>query len=80
MTDTTTKKLLKVAKHGEGPPTLHLSWAQVPQVRTLLDAQQIRYEVDEFVVSLDGGPQKALIFFNRQTDPTRVQELLDSVP
>lgn len=71
---------MKITKRGEGPPTLRLPWDQVPQVKALLDAHQVKYEVDEWVVSIDGGPQSALIFFHRQTDPAKVQELLDGVP
>jgi len=53
---------------------------QLDEIRQLLDRHGIRYEVDEYAISLDGGPEDTEINFGRGGDPHAIQAILDSVP
>ena len=54
--------------------------AQLERVRALLDANKVRYWVDEEAISLDGKPEIAVINLGRGSNPAKVQSLLDSIP
>jgi hypothetical protein len=79
MTDVTTHKPLYVEIESAGP-LLTVPVCQLDQIRQLLDRHGIRYEVDEYAISLDGGPEETEIRFGRRGDPHAIQTILDSVP
>jgi hypothetical protein len=79
MTDVTTQKLLRVLSHGTVWPSLDVPFVQLEEVQRLLDGHGINYEVEENVVSIDGGPEYALVWFDRGADEKAIQTVLDSV-
>ena len=79
MTDTTTKKPLRVSTDGTAGPYIMVPFAQLDDLRRLLDGRHIRYWVEENVISLDGGPEIAVVNLGRGGDAAAVQAVLDSV-
>ncbi len=79
MTDVTTNQRLRVSAGGNARAYITLPVSQLETVRRLLDTRGIRYWVDEYFISMNGEPEEALINFPRETNASRVQELLDSV-
>jgi hypothetical protein len=80
MTDTTTRRPLRVSTDGTTRPYIRLPFSQVDDVRRLLDDHHIDYWVEEDVISLNGGPEVAVIDLGREGDAAAVQAILDSVP
>jgi len=78
MTDTMTQKPLRVSTDGTAGPYIMVSVGQLDAVRRLLDRNRIRFWVEEEVISLDGGPEIAVVDLGRGADSERVQELLDN--
>jgi hypothetical protein len=79
MIDTTTRKPLHVSS-GSAMPILRLPFSQVPEVEQVLKARGIRYWVGEQVISFNGGPEQAMIFFGHAGDREAIQAALDSIP
>lgn len=78
MLDTVTQKPLRIGGV-EGPrPYIRLAYAQVPEVRRVLDEHRIRYHVREDVMSFNGGPEIAYIDLGRGADVGAIQAVLDS--
>ncbi len=73
------KQPLCVMPHSTSGPYLTLPEAQLEKLRSILDQHGIRYKVDENVISLNGDPEEALVFFGRDADAQAVQKILDSV-
>jgi hypothetical protein len=80
MTDTTTHKPLYVSTDGDAGPYIMAPVAQLDTVRSVLDANKVRYWVDEEAISLDGKPEVAVINLGHQSDPATIQRFLDSIP
>jgi hypothetical protein len=80
MTDVTTNQRLEVSVGGNARAYITLPLSQLDTVRRLLDSRGIRYWVDDYVISMNGEPEEALINLARETNASEVQELLDSVP
>lgn len=80
MTDTTTRQQLTVETNGGAGPYIVLPLAQLDTVKAQLDANQVRYWVDEEVLSLDGKPEVAFVNLGAGTNPELVQRLLDCIP
>lgn len=80
MTDATTHKPLYVESDGTAGPYLTVPVSQLAEIRQLLDRHGIRYWVDEYAISMDGGPEETDINFGRGGDPHAIQAILDSVP
>ena len=80
MIDTTTSKPITVETDGGEWPYIILPAVKLDEVRALLDTNGIRYWVDAEFLSLDDGPEVAFVNLQRQTDPVRVQQLLDGIP
>lgn len=80
MIDTTTDKPLYVSKDGDAGPYIMAPVAQLEKIRILLDANKVPYWVDEEAISLDGKPEIAVINLSHESDPEKVQKLLDSIP
>ena len=76
MTDTTTGKPLRVLTSAIAP-YLKLPYSQVDEVRHLLDAEGIYYDVSSSVISVNGGPQMAWINFGRKGIAEKIQSVLD---
>jgi len=80
MIDAIAHKPLTVEAVEDGGAILDLPESQLEQVKAVFDAHNVRYWIDEDVVSCDGGPETALIIISQNEDPARVQRLLDSIP
>jgi hypothetical protein len=78
MIDTTTKKPLRVSTESTAGPYIRLPESQLAEVQQLLDRRGIRYQVDEEIISFDGGPEVAIIDLGRGADAAAVQAILDS--
>lgn len=78
MTDVATQKPLYVSTGGTAGPYIILSVNQLDEVRRILDDNQIGYWVEENVISLNGGPEIAVMNFGRGGNATAIQALLDS--
>ncbi len=61
-------------------PYLIVPYSQLDQVKALLEANKVSFDVDEEVLSMDNGPEVAFVNFPRRTDPAMIQRLLDSIP
>jgi hypothetical protein len=77
MIDTVYRKPIKVEMNWGIEPYIDIPLDQLKEVTSLLDANQITYWVDDEVLSIDGGPEFALITLHEQTDVAMVQRLLD---
>jgi hypothetical protein len=77
MTDTTTQLPLQVSTDGTAGPYIELAVSQLDEVKRLLDSRQIQYWVGENAISLDGGPEFAVINLGRNADSQVVQTILD---
>lgn len=80
MTNTMTRKPLRVWTDATAGPSVLLPLSQLDDVRRVLDFRQIKYRVEENVVSLDGGPETVVINFGRSGDAVAIQAALDSIP
>jgi hypothetical protein len=78
--DTVHRKPIKVETNWGVEPYIDVPLEQLNEVRALLDANQVSYWVDEEVLSIDGGPEIALVTLDEHTDAAMVQRLLDGVP
>ena len=80
MTDVTTAKPLHVSTEGNVRPFIELPFNQVEDVRRILDGHGISHWVSEDVMSYNGGPEIAEIYFVRGADAAQIQAVLDSAP
>jgi hypothetical protein len=80
MIDTSTRQRLKISTDGGAAPYLMLPESQLAAVRELLEKNDVPHWVDEETLSMDGGPDIALVNFGREIDPPVVQCLLDALP
>ncbi len=79
MTDVTTQRPLRVSTESTAEPYIDLPVSQLADVCRLLDDQGIKYWVDEYAVSLDGGPETTMINLGHAGNAAAVQILLDGV-
>jgi hypothetical protein len=80
MLDITTRKPLYVSTDGDAGPYIMVPVDLLERVKTILDADGIRYWVDEEAITLDDQPEIAVINLGHGSDPATIQRLLDSVP
>jgi hypothetical protein len=80
MTNTTTKKPILISINKNALPHIMVPLAQLEQLRTLLDANDIHYWVSEQVVSIDGKPEIAFVNLRQETIPDDVRQFLDVYP
>lgn len=80
MIDRTTRKPLRVSTDGTAGPYISVPFLQLDEVRRLLDSRSIGYWVEEDVISLNGGPEMAVVDLERGSDPNAVQAILDGAP
>ena len=78
MIDVSTKKPLYVSTDGDAGPYIMVPVQQLDHVRTLLDAKNIPYWVDEDAISLDGKPEVTVINLRLGCDAASVQDILDN--
>ncbi len=79
MIDVSTKKPLSVSTDGNAGPYVTVPVAQLPDVRDLLDANNVPYWLDEEAISLDGKPEVTVVNLGQGADPDAVQKILDGV-
>lgn len=79
MDKTTNQPLRLVVAPNNGGAFLRLPYLQVEELRQVLDAQGIRYWVEEMVYSYNGGPQIAIVQFGKNNNPETIQAILDSI-
>jgi len=77
MIDTTTSEPLHVSTDGDGGPYIMVPVEQLDKVKALLNASAMAFWVDEEAVSVDGKPEITVVNLGRQSDPAKVQRLLD---
>jgi hypothetical protein len=78
MTDTMTKKPLRVTTDNPVWPFIELPLSQVDEVRRLLDSHGVSYSVDENAISWNGGPYTTTISLGRGGNAGAVQAILDN--
>jgi hypothetical protein len=79
MTDSRTKKGLRVSNDGTAGPYIMVPVSQLEDIRQLLESRNIPFWVEEDAISLDGAPEVAVVNLGRGADPAAVQAVLDSV-
>ena len=80
MIDTVHRKPIKVETNWGVESYIDVPLEQLNGVKALLDANQVSYWVDEEVLSIDDGPEIALVMLDEHTDVEMVQRLLDCIP
>lgn len=78
MIDVSTKKPLYVSTDGDAGPYIMVPVQQIDDVRTLLDANNIPYWVDEDAISLDEKPEVTVVNLGHGADAATVQNILDN--
>ena len=78
MIDVSTEKPLHVSTDGDAGPYIMVPVKQIDDVRTLLDANNIPYWVDEDAISLDGKPEVTVVNLGHGADAATVQKILDN--
>jgi hypothetical protein len=80
MTSTTTKKPILISINKNALPHIMVPLAQLEQLRTLLDASDIHYWVDEYAISIDGKPEITFVNLRQKNIPDAVRQCLDVNP
>jgi hypothetical protein len=78
MTDTTTRRPIRVSTDAASGPYIMVPVEVLEKVRKLLVDNDIPHWVDHIAVSVDGRPAVTVINLGRQVDSRRVQDLLDA--
>ncbi len=78
MTDTTTRRPIRVSTDGTSGPYITVSVELLERVRKLLAENDIPHWVDHIAISVDGRPAVTVINLGRKVDSRRVQDLLDA--
>ena len=78
MLDVSTKKPLYVSTDGDAVPYIMVPVQQIGEVCALLDANEIRYWVDEDAISIDGKPEVTVVNLKHGVDTHALQALLDN--
>ncbi len=77
MTDTTTRRPIRVSTDGTSGPYIMISVELLEKVKRLLGENGIPHWVDHNAISVDGRPAVTVINLGRRADSRRVQDLLD---
>lgn len=80
MADAATRKPIRVSDGGTAGPYIMLLVDQLPDIRRVLDANGVRYWVDEREISVNGKPPFTVINFGYRGDAVLIQRLLDAMP
>jgi hypothetical protein len=78
MTDTTTRRPIRVSTDGTSGPYIMVPVELLEKVRKLLVENDIPHWVDHNAISVDGRPAVTVINLGRGADSRRVQDLLDA--
>jgi len=78
MTDTTTRRPIRVSTDGRAGPYIMVPVELLEKVRKLLVENNIPHWVDHNAISVDGRPAVTVINLGQKADPSRVQDLLDA--
>ncbi len=78
MTDTGTRRPIRVSTDGTSGPYIMVSRELLEKVRNLLVENDVPHWVDHHAISVDGRPAVTVINLDRRVDPRRVKELLDA--
>lgn len=78
MTDSTTRRPIRVSTDGTSGPYIMVSVELLEKVRRLLVENDIPHWVDHNAISVDGRPAVTVINLGRRADSRRVQDLLDA--
>lgn len=79
MIDVIHRRSIRVSTEGGAGPYIMVPFSQLEEVRAQLTANNVRYWVDDEVLSLDGGPEIAVVNLGRDCNAAHVQELLDKI-
>lgn len=79
MTDTMTKKNIRVLTDGTAGPYIMVPVSQLERLRRLLDSHGIHYWVEEHAISINGAPETTIVNLGREGDAAAVQAILDAV-
>jgi hypothetical protein len=79
MTDTATRRPLRVSAESPSGPYIRVSVEVLAKVRKLLDENNVPYWVEHLAISVDGRPAETVINLGRKVDSHQVQALLDAV-
>ncbi|HLN31307.1 MAG TPA: hypothetical protein VK395_26435 [Gemmataceae bacterium] len=77
MTDTTTRRPIRVSTDGTSGPYIMISVELLEKVKGLLGENGIPHWVDHNAISVDGRPAVTVINLGRRADSRQVQDLLD---
>lgn len=77
MLDAVSKQPIRVHDYNRELPFMIVPYAQLGEVRSVLDKHQFRYEVSEETLTVNDGPEEVFIRLARGTDPKQVQSALD---
>lgn len=80
MTETVSKQRIRVPTPTTAGVFISVETDRLPALRAILDANNIRYWVNEYLLTMNGGPELAQVVFPRGSDAPIVQRLLDSLP
>ena len=78
MTDTTTRRPIRVSTDSMSGPYIMLPVELLEKVRKLLVENDIPHWVDHHAISVDGRPAVTVVNLGRAADSRRVQDLLDA--
>ena len=78
MIDVELNQPLQVNTEGTAGPYLMVPLTQLPDVRAVLDANQLRYTVSQDAISLDERPVIAIVDFGIGADVAQIQAILDA--
>lgn len=79
MIDAMSRKPLSISTDGTAGPYIMVPVSQLEDLRQLLNSHDIRYWIEEDVISLDGAPEIAIMNLGRDADVDAIQAILDSV-
>jgi hypothetical protein len=77
MSDSITRRGLRVSTGGTAGPYIMVPVDQLDKVCGLLDRRQVKYWVEANVISLDGEPEVAFLNLGLKGNAALVQSILD---
>jgi hypothetical protein len=78
MTDTTSRRPIRVSIGGTSGPYITVSVELLERVRKLLVENDVPHWVDHLAISVDGRPAQTVVNLGRRVNSRKVQDLLDA--
>lgn len=78
MTDTATRRPIRVSTESPSGPYITVSVEVLEKVRKLLVENDVPHWVEHYAISVDGRPAQIVINLGRKVDSRQVQDLLDA--